>query len=97
MVGKYPELISYPVGWNILMAKSVGNVIWEYVGWFLVPTMVILRLVYSAISARTATVNPAEEKVDAQTEALRAVEFETKHNSYGKALPKFGKEITEPR
>jgi len=76
-VGKYPELISYPVGWKILIAKSVGNVIYEYVGWFLVPTMVTFSVVYSAISARTDNVNPAEENVEAHTEALRAVEFDT--------------------
>lgn len=70
-------MISYPVGWKILIAKSVGKVIYEYVGWFLVPTIVILRLVYSAISASTAIVNPADEKVEAQTDALRAVELET--------------------
>lgn len=41
------------------------------------PTMVTFSVVYSAISARTDNVNPAEEKVEAHTEALRAVEFET--------------------
>lgn len=70
-------MISYPVGWKILIPKSVGKVIWEYVGWFLVPTIVTLRVVYSAISARTDNVNPAEENVEEQTEALRAVEFDT--------------------
>lgn len=76
-------MISYPVGWKILIAKSVGNVICEYVGWFLVPTMITFRVVYSAISARTDNVNPAEENVEEQTEALSAVEFDTKHSSCG--------------
>ena len=48
------------------------------------------------MSDKTEIVNPAEENVDEQTDALRAVEFDTKHNSCGFALPKLGKENTEP-
>jgi hypothetical protein len=92
IVGKFPELIKYPLGWLMVILKSVESVVVEYVGLFLVPIIFTCKDVDSAISDNTEMLNPVDENVDVQVDADRAVELLTVQASYGLELPKFGKD-----
>ena len=71
------------------MPKSFGRVACAQFGWFRVPIIYTVNLVYSGINETTLIEKPVAEK-DAEHDAtFRAAELTTQ-SSYGDAEPKFG-------